>query len=118
MNAIAQAYRHNQVNTASQGQLVLMLYDGGRRFITKAIMAIEKHNLEEANTCLQRAQEIVEQLILGLNYEAGDIAHQLYRLYDYLQYLLVEANLRKDIQPAREALYLLGELRETWAKIL
>jgi flagellar protein FliS len=54
----------------------------------------------------------------GVNFEAGDLAKNLYSLYEYIHYLLIQANIQKEAKPAEEALVMVGELRETWTQML
>lgn len=111
-------YMTNQINTTSPENLVLMLYDGARKFINKSIKALENGDLEEANHNLLRAQNIVAELMAGINFEAGDIAHNLYTLYEYMHYQLIQANIKKETEAAREILIMINELRASWAQIL
>jgi flagellar protein FliS len=111
-----QQYRQQQVNTASQEKLLLMLFDGAIRFCRSAVQALEEKQDEKAHTNLIKAQNIIEELISSLNFDY-DIAQNLYSLYDYLYIRLVEANMNKDSAIIEEALRFLTELRETWAEV-
>lgn len=108
----------NQINTTSAENLVTMLYDGARKFINKSIKALENNNIQEANYNLLRAQDILSELMAGINFEAGDLAQSLYSLYEYIRHLLIQSNLQKEIKPAQEALTMISELREAWVKML
>ncbi len=118
MNSIASLYLKNQVQTNSPGKLVLMLYDGVKRFTSQGIKAVEKNDNEGANNHFIRSQDILLELMSGINLEAGEIAKNLYSLYEYMHYRLVQANLKKEKEPAEEVLVMIGELRETWARML
>jgi flagellar protein FliS len=114
MNA-HQVYSRTQAQTAAPGELVLMLYQGAIRFVGAAIEAIEKKDVAAAHTGLVKAQAIVNELAATLDLErGGDVARNLARIYDYLNRRLVEANLAKDAQPAREVQGLLRELLPAW----
>jgi flagellar secretion chaperone FliS len=114
MNAF-QVYRQTQAQTAAPGELVVMLYQGALRFLTHAIAAIEAKNIESAHTNLIRTQAIVTELLESLDIErGGDIARQLLSVYEYMNRRLIEANLRKDVEPAREVERLLRELLPAW----
>ncbi len=112
------AYKQNQINTTSKEKLVLMLYDGEIKFLKKAIDAIEDNNIQEAHTNLVRSQDILVGLMSGLNMEAGQIAENLFNLYEYMHYKLMEANVAKDIKVIEEVLNMVSDLRDTWNKIL
>lgn len=113
-----QAYRQTQVSTASQGELLIMLFDGAIRFSKQAQEHMKKGQIEEAGTKLIRTQDIVNELILSLNLDMGEIAQNLEQLYTYIYDLLVQANIKKDPQSVEEALSLLTELKETWQQVV
>lgn len=113
-----QAYRQTQVSTASQGELLLMLFDGAIRFARQGQDHMGKGEIEEASFKLIRAQDIVNELILSLNLEVGDIAHSLQQLYTYIYDLLVQANVKKESEKVDEAVRMLTELRDTWEQVV
>lgn len=113
-----QQYRQTQVETAGPGQLVLMLYNGGVRFCDEAQAALDQKSLEKAHRALVRAQDIVSELLLSLNAGAGELAENLGRLYEYMHYRLVEANLKKDPAVVAEVRGMFAELGETWQELL
>jgi flagellar protein FliS len=114
MNAF-QVYRQTQAQTAAPGELVVMLYRGAVRFVTTAIAAIEAKDVEAAHTNLVKAQAIVSELLETLDLErGGEIARRLTSIYEYLNHRLVEANIRKDAEAAREVERFLRELLPAW----
>ena len=120
----ARTYRTNAVLTASPGQLVLMLYDGALCSLALAREAFDRpetevRRLAVINNQLLKTQAIISELQNGLNFEAGgEMATDLYRLYDYYNRRLFEANLRKQVAPVIEVERLLGELRAGWVEML
>lgn len=120
----ARTYQAQSVLTASPGQLVLMLYDGVLRFLGRARDALESteqsaRRIETINTNLIKAQNILAELQSNLNHEAGgDHAANLDRLYDYYLRRLLEANMKKDVQPVIEVDGLVRQLRDAWAEML
>ncbi len=113
-----QAYRQTQVSTASQGELLIMLYDGALRFARQAREHLVNNELERANEKLIRAQDIVNELNFSLNMDAGEIALNLGRLYDYIYDLLVQANIKKEPEKIDIALQMLDGLRDTWSQVV
>jgi flagellar protein FliS len=110
------AYQQNSVTTAPPEKLVLMLYDGALRFIAEGKGAIERGELSRANASLGNAQKILNELRIGLNLQAGEIAGNLERLYEYINYRLIQANIKKDPQILTEVAELLSEIRAAWAQ--
>lgn len=110
-------YKKTQVNTASQGDLLLMLFDAAVREGSWAIEALEAKNFAVANAHLIKAQQIVAELMSSLNYEV-EFAQHLFRLYEYCHHLLVQANVNKSAEEAATAVQFLSELRATWSQAL
>ena len=113
----AEAYKRQQVLTATPEALTLMLYNGALRFMTEGREAIERKDYEEANNSLQKAQNIITEFRVTLNMEY-EIAHQLLPLYNYVYDRLVEANMRSDVKPLDEAKNIITELRDAWAQAM
>lgn len=120
----ARTYRANAILTASPGQLVLMLYDGALKAMAIARDAFEapeteSKRIETINSQLLKAQAILTELQNGLNLEAGgEFAKTMHRLYDYHNRRLLEANVRKQVEPLIEVERLVRELRDAWAQML
>ena len=71
------------------------------------------------NHQLQKAQNIIVELQNGLNMEVGgEFSKTMYRLYDYHNRRLFEANLRKDVNIVHEVEGLVRSLRDAWAEML
>lgn len=111
-------YQKTQIETADQGKLLLMLYDGALRFLGLARQALLEKDLEAANNKLVRVQDIVAELMASLDLESGEVAVSLFRLYEYMHYLLVQANIQKDAEPLKQVESMLVELRNTWKEVL
>lgn len=109
-----QQYQTLQTQTADQCELVLMLYQGAIKFLTRASVALERRNLEDAHSALIRSQDIIAELMGSLNMEAGEIAVNLFRIYEFMHYSLIQANLRKDPAPVQEVMRLMRELLPAW----
>lgn len=123
-NGYARTYRANAILTASPGQLVLMLYDGALKAIALAREGFasppeDPRRIEIINTQLLKAQAILSELQNGLNMEAGgEFARTMHRLYDYHNRRLLEANVRKQVEPVIEVERLVRDLRDAWAQML
>ncbi len=112
------AYRRQQIETASPVQLIVMLYDGAIRHCKGAELAIEQQDREQARHHLLKAQDIVAELLASLDMEkGGELAGSLAQLYGYIHGRLVEANVQQDPQAVREAGRLLSGLRDAWAQL-
>lgn len=112
-----QTYSNNAVSTQSPGQLIIMLYDGAIKFIEKAQEGIETQKIQEAHTNIIKTQKIINELIVTLKTDMGEIAQQLLMLYQYMYQQLIQANIKKDNDILGEVKELLVELRDTWKQI-
>lgn len=113
-----QKYQAVAVETASPLQLVVMLYDGAIRFCGAAEDALHRGDAETARERIGRAQAILEELVGSLDVEAGgELAQNLYRLYEYMNFRLIEASVRQAPEPVAEVARLLRELRLAWAEL-
>jgi flagellar secretion chaperone FliS len=108
-------YRQSSVQTSSPAQLLLMLYDGAIRFCKAAIEGLDSVDYAKVNTSLGKAQTIVTELITTLD-RSYEVSNQLYSLYEYINHLLIQANIKKKKEPIEEAIGYLLELRQTFAQ--
>lgn len=106
-------YLENSVQTASPAQLLIMLCDAGIRFCKLGIESIKKNELLAANEHIKKVQDIISEFVITLDH-SSPIADGLLRLYDYFLFRLIQANVRKEIEPIQEVMGFLGELKETW----
>lgn len=109
-------YKQSSVQTSTPGQLVIMLYDGAIRFVKAGLEGISSNDFAKANVNLGKAQTIISELMSTLNY-SYDISKNLYALYEYMNYLLIQTNIKKKIESGEEVLGYLQELRETWVTV-
>ena len=112
-----QSYQTNAVQTASPGELTLMLYNGCLKFIAQAKKAIEEKNIEARNTNLLKAQKIIQELMITLNMEY-EVAKSMMTMYDYIYRRLVEANIKSDMSILEEVEGYVKEFRDTWKQVI
>lgn len=112
-----QSYQQNSVNTASPGELTLMLYNGCLKFIHQAKKAIEEKNIEMKNTNIQKAQSIIQELMVTLNMDI-DVSKNMMSLYDFMNRRLMEANIKNDASILAEVEGLVTEFRDMWKEVI
>lgn len=115
MNGLNQ-YRSYQVETVSPEDQIVLLYEGARRFIDRAVAALETQDYGEVSTNVGKAQQILAELSGALNFEAGEIAENLYRLYDYWSWRLSQGLIKKDAGALREVSAAVADMTEAWAE--
>ncbi|SFL45053.1 flagellar export chaperone FliS [Pelosinus propionicus] len=111
-------YKKMQVETASQGRLIIMLYDGVLKNLRNAQQCITHKDINGAHRLLMKAQDIIKELNITLNMNAGEIAQNLRNLYLYMLQRLVEANVTKDTDKIAEVIDLLSTLKEAWDSVI
>ncbi len=111
-------YREVEIETASGLRLVVMLYAGAIKFLNIAKEGINSKKLDVANNNIIKAQDIVSELMTSLNFDAGEIASNLYSLYIYINRRLLEANIEKNSEIINEVIRLLSSLKNAWEELL
>ena len=124
-NAIS-TYRETRVKTASQGQLILMLYDEAVKHLDRGLELINLNiggrknpgNIEKISKSILKAQEIITELTVSLDFEqGGEIARNLFSLYTWFNRELLESNIHHDGKRIGAVRQQLSELRSAWAEI-
>ena len=117
VNNAAEAYKRQQIMTATPEALTLMLYNGCLKFMNEGREAVESKQWEQANISLQKAQNIISEFRITLNMEY-DISKQLMPLYNYTYDRLVEGNMKSDPKMIQEAIDIIKELRDAWVQAM
>ncbi|MDR3341493.1 MAG: flagellar export chaperone FliS [Treponema sp.] len=125
-NAIS-VYKEMRVTTASQGQLIIMLYDGAVKQLDRGLDLLganlagkkDPGKIEQINAAILKAQEIITELMASLDFDrGGEIAKNLLALYVWFNQELLEANIKQDVRRITIVRNLFDELRTAWATII
>jgi flagellar protein FliS len=114
------AYKQTSVKTASQGRLVVMLYDEAikQKDIARDELSKDKKHFDKIHNAISKTQDIITELMASLDFEkGGEISRNLYNLYMFFNRQLVQANISKNIQPLIEVRQFMSDLREAWVAI-
>jgi flagellar protein FliS len=112
-----QAYKQNSMNTASPGELTLMLYNGCIKFLKQARQAIADKKIEEKHTNIIKSQNIIRELMVSLNMDI-EVSHNMMQMYDYILNRLVEANTKNDVAILEEVEDYVIQFRDTWKEVI
>jgi len=115
--ATPNAYRESAMLSAPPGVLAVMLYDGARRFLFQAGVAMRDGQIELAHRKLRRAEDIIHHLRDSLDMDQGEISQRLEAIYLFCLRHLQQARFDRDANKLEQVSTLLGELREAWATI-
>ena len=115
------AYKETNVKTASQGRLVVLLYEEAVRQLPLASSLFSEdsnlpvQNIERFGKSILKSQEIITELQVSLDMEkGGEIAKNLMALYIFFNRQLTDANIKKDKAIVESILKMMSELCESW----
>lgn len=118
------AYQKNNINTASQGRLVVLLYEGAVKHLTAALSVFEPdgtikaNKIEEYGIHIQKTQAIITELQVSLDMEqGGEISKNLMSLYVYFNEQLMSATISHDKEKIQFVLNKMTELCDSWRQI-
>lgn len=100
-----------------------MLYDGSLRFMAAAELGFQEEHFARRNEIIHnnilRAQAIITELQATLNMEKGGaFSENLYRLYDFMQNHLSQANREKSIEKIKVVAGFMQDIRDAWSQML
>jgi flagellar protein FliS len=112
-------YRQTSVETADRGQLIIMIYDHCIKWCGIAKEALEAgHFARKAEAC-HKVEAGISELMTSLDMQkGGDIAKNLWRLYDFYSSHIHEGNMKNIAKNFTEVQEMMGQLRESWQKAL
>ena len=118
--AYAQIGVESAVMSASQQQLVTMLFDGALSALIRARLFMQDGNLEGKGLSLSKAINIIENgLKIGLEEESKDeLTRNMLALYAYMVRRLLQANLRNDSGAVEEVEALMRNIADAWKESL
>lgn len=115
------AYKSVGVKTASQGKLVVMLYEGAVSHLDKAIALIEDDSkipakqIENFGNHLQKVMDIITELEVSLDMDkGGEIAKNLMSLYIYFNKEILDASISHNKEKLASVRKMLSDLHQSW----
>jgi flagellar protein FliS len=112
-----EAYRDTEVSTTGGLGIVTMLYNGAINFLKLAKLRLNEGDISGKAYYISRATSIVAELSNSLDRDAGEVAINLERLYDFVLDSLLEANLKNDEASIDQALEVLDVLNSAWSEL-
>ncbi len=114
-----QKYQENKIEGSSQGEMIILLYEGCIRFMNEALVFIEENKIQDAHNKIIKAQRIINELMVTLDFEAGgEIAQNLYNLYDFIMNELIKANIKKEKEGLYNSIEVMQELLDAWRVVI
>ncbi|HDG1690287.1 TPA: flagellar export chaperone FliS [Kluyvera georgiana] len=118
--AYAQIGVESAVMSASQQQLVTMLFDGALSALIRARLFMQDGNQQGKGLSLSKAINIIENgLKIGLDEDSRDeLTQNLLSLYAYMVRRLLQANLHNDVSAVEEVEALMRNIADAWKESL
>jgi len=115
LNYASNVYQRTAIETADPLQLIILCYDAAINDLGIAKEHHERNEMDEAYRKIRHAQDIITEILIGLDYEkGGDIARNLNRLYNFVLRQLIGINSRRDTVVYGHLVKILSELKDGW----
>jgi flagellar secretion chaperone FliS len=115
MSYAHQSYKTANITTADRGKLVIMIYDHCIKWTKKAEEELVANRLEPMVKAVQRVQNGLTELMCALDMEkGGEIAKNLFRLYEFYSRHLTLAISKRSAQHLKDVSGMMSILREAW----
>lgn len=110
-----QQYKAQSINTMTQGELLMLLYDELVKRLIRSELALKKEDFELFETSILRCIDIVHYLddTLDMQYP---ISRDLHRLYDYFLYMLNRVRFGRNKEVLEQIKPQIVDLRDTFRK--
>ena len=117
-NNRSSVYEEISVNTASPTRLVVMLYEGAIKALTRAANDIRTRDLVSKQKSVNQGMAIIKHLRLTLDKDkGGQIAEELDRIYSYAFSRVLDGSIKLDAGAIEEAIKVLSDLLPAWEEI-
>jgi flagellar secretion chaperone FliS len=112
------SYREANVRGASPVQLVICLYEQAIEDLRRAVVALEKGDIEARTRGINHALSVIAQLQGSLDTErGGEVASNLNRFYNMLRASLAEAQLKQSARILEQQISHLVLIYEAWLEV-
>lgn len=106
-------YRDQSINTMTQGELLLLLFDELVKRLVRAELALDKEDYELFDASVERSVEIIRYLSATLDRQY-EIARDLYRMYDFFCYELSRVRFGRNREELERVTRMVRELRDSF----
>lgn len=112
------AYKQTNAITADPKRLIILCYETVVSNLTLARESYISNDYETKAKCIQKAQDIICELMNAIDFEnGGEVAKNLYALYNFLTRHILEADLKRDVTALTEVITMTTELKSAWQEI-
>lgn len=108
-----QQYKQQSINTMTNGEMLILLYDEAVKRLTRAEIALKSKDFSLFDASIERTKEIVIYLMDTLDRQYT-ISAELLRLYDFFMYELSRLSAGRNPKVIEEIKPMFIELRNTF----
>ena len=108
-----QQYKEQSVNTMTQGELLLLLYDELYKRLSQAELMLDQQNYPVYESSIERSVAIIDYLDSTLDRQYP-ISGNLAQLYEYFTYELGRAKIGRRKEVLTHVKTMVGELRDAF----
>lgn len=108
-----QSYKEQSVNTMTQGELLLLLYDELYKRLSQAELMLDQQNFPVYEASIERSVAIIDYLDSTLDRQYP-ISGNLAQLYEYFTYELGRAKIGRRKEVLTHVKTMVGELRDAF----
>lgn len=119
VKTVNKKYLRTKIESATQGELILMLYNGALGFLSQGKKAVESKDHDTRNEMLNRVEGILYELLNSLDEEkGGEVAKSLKSIYVFLISHLYESKIKSSTEGLDNIQRILSDLRDAWNEII
>ena len=111
--SIYQQYKTQSLETLTNGEIVVKLFEEASKQITMAIFLTNQKDNAKAYNCIAKAQKIISALDLSLDMHYP-ISNELRDMYIFLHSALSDAIVNQDTKLMKELLHIVDDFKITF----
>lgn len=108
-----QQYKEQSIDTMTQAELLLTLYDELVKRLTRAEIALEKKEYDVMGEAVDRSSEIINYLRMTLD-RSYEISGNLWKLYEFFGYELARVRWGRNMEELQRVKRMVCELRDAF----
>ncbi len=118
MKAFANIYERYEEQTEPKINLVIKAYDRVAELLEEIVEAIEKKDIERKAMAIEKATNIITELMTALDFEQGkQIAVGLKSIYSFTLTELMNANLKNEAKSLKRLANIFKDLNSAWREV-
>ena len=111
-------YKNAKVETSSQGDLLIMLYDAAIRFVKEIEVHIISGDISKKGMAVDNAFAVLNELQYSINYDHDtDLANNLNNLYNFITSEISKANISNNAEKIAPIVVVIEKLKSGWVAI-